>query len=74
MTPVKHEIPSDEQVIAAIDGGGGAVKAPLLIKALIEEGYVEEDVVRAIQRTMERGKIALGAGLQLVIIDRAEAA
>lgn len=75
MTAEKHEIPSDDQVIGAIQDGGGSVKAPELMGALIRQGYTEDEVVRAIQRTLDRGKVSLGKGLELVVVSqRAEAA
>ena len=51
------EIPSDDQVVAALHEIGDGVSARALCKALIEAGHPLRESQIAIQRATERGRI-----------------
>lgn len=51
------EIPSDDQVVAALSGLGDSVTARALCAVLINQGYSIRQSQVAIQRAAERGRI-----------------
>ena len=56
MTYVR-EVPSDEQVLEALEQLGGRADALALCQALMSQGHPELQSQLAIQRTAERGKL-----------------
>ena len=52
-----QEVPSDDQVLAALRGLGGRADALALCERLMSEGHPELQSQLAIQRTAERGKL-----------------
>lgn len=59
-----NEIPSDTEVCQALKKLGSAT-ARALVDALEDAGHDVRDSERAVQRCLDRGKIAIGAGLKL---------
>lgn len=55
--PDQIEVPSDEQVIEALEHLDGHADALTLCKALMADGHSPLESQLAIQRTAERGKI-----------------
>jgi len=55
--PDHIEVPSDDQVIDALEQIGGHADALALCKALMADGHSPLESQLAIQRTAERGKI-----------------
>lgn len=51
------EIPSDDQVVAALNGLGERVPARVLCNTLIADGHPLRESQVAIQRAAERGRI-----------------
>lgn len=54
-----EEIPSDDQVVAALALLGGQSTAQKLCDALVEAGHPRRDSQLAIQRSSERGRITV---------------
>jgi len=67
------EIPSDDQVVAALEGLGDGVTARVLCKALIDQGHPVQQSQIAIQRAAERGRILVNDDWTLSIPQEAEA-
>jgi hypothetical protein len=57
--PDKIEVPSDDQVIEALQELHGAANARVLCAKLMDKGHGRLASQLAIQRTAERGKIVL---------------
>ena len=74
MTYVR-EVPSDEQVLAALQELGGNADALALCRQLMSEGHPELQSQLAIQRTAERGKLIVQRDWTLSLVpQQAEAA
>lgn len=69
-----EEIPSDEQVTATLAGLGGQATAQELCNALVEAGHPRRDSQLAIQRTTERGGIAVQSDWTLSLVTEDAAA
>ena len=54
-----HEVPSDEQVVAALTELGGQADAISLCHQLMSQGHPELQSQLAIQRAAERGKLVV---------------
>lgn len=59
------EIPTDEEVLAAL-GTSDAGLTPSQLLAVLEVDHTRENVIRAIQRVLDRGKVYLTDGARLV--------
>ena len=60
------EIPTDEQVLAALQGTDEGLTPTELIQALRDDGHTEENIIRAIQRVFDRNKVSLSEDAKLV--------
>jgi hypothetical protein len=54
-----HEVPSDDQVVAALQTIGGRADASSLLDHLVDEGHPRRQTQLAIQRAADRGRIQL---------------
>lgn len=68
------EIPSDEQVVAALRALGGHAVARVLCEKLVVDGHPRRDSQLAIQRAVERGRVSLGTDWVLSSVDQVVAA
>ena len=68
------EIPSDNQVVAALNALGGTATARALCEKLVDEGHPRRDSQLAIQRTVERGRITVDSDWTLRTVNQAVAA
>lgn len=68
------EIPSDDQVVAALTALGSRVTARVLCAALIAEGHPVRQSQIAIQRAAERGRILVNDDWTLSLAHEAVAA
>ena len=68
------EIPSDDQVVAALANLGDGTTARVLCKALIDAGHPVQQSQIAIQRAAERGRISLHDDWTLSVVLEAVAA
>ena len=64
INPALNATPDDE-VVEALKNLGGSATALALCNALVSKGHPRPDSQLAIQRSAERGKIAVGADWQL---------
>jgi hypothetical protein len=62
----QFEIPTDEEVLAALATGSEGLSPSELIQALEAQGHTEENIIRAIQRVFDRNKVSLSEGAKLV--------
>jgi hypothetical protein len=60
------EIPTDDDVIAALQLSADGLTPSALIHALQADGHTEENIIRAIQRVFDRNKVCLSEGAKLV--------
>ena len=60
------EIPTDEEVLAALQTSAEGLAPTALIQALQAQGHTEENIIRAIQRVFDRNKVCLSEGAKLV--------
>jgi hypothetical protein len=63
-----QEVPSDDQVLAALEQLGGRADALALCERLMAEGHPELQSQLAIQRTAERGKLMVERDWTLSLI------
>lgn len=68
------EIPSDDQVVAALAGLGGHATAVALFRTLLAQDHPALQSQIAIQRAADRGKIVINRDWTLSIPVEAEAA
>ena len=68
------EIPSDDQVVAALQVLGNGITARVLCKALIDDGHPVQQSQIAIQRAAERGRILVNDDWTLSLPQEAMAA
>lgn len=68
------EIPSDNEVVAALEKLKGLATAEALCEQLVNDGHVRRDSQLAIQRTAERGRIVIGNDLMLRVASQSVAA
>ena len=54
-----HEIPSDDQVVAALEAIGGRADASALLERLVDDGHPPRQTQLAIQRAADRGRLRL---------------
>ena len=59
------EIPTDEEVLAALEASDGGLTPSQLIAAL-EADHSRDNIIRAIQRVMDRGKVRLSDGARMI--------
>lgn len=60
------EIPTDEEVLAALETTVDGLTPTALMDALRAEGHSDENIIRAIQRVFDRNKVSLSEGARLV--------
>lgn len=68
------EIPTDAEVIAALQSCEGGLRPSDLVSRLEEAGHTKENVVRAMQRVLDRGKASLSDGGRFVAAEAAKQA
>ena len=69
------EIPSDDDVVAALNELGGHATARLLCRKLVEDGHLRLRSQLAIQRAAERGRLLVNSDWSLsVTVQQLEAA
>ena len=68
------EVPSDEQVKAALAGLGGHATAQKLCDTLVEAGHPRRDSQLAIQRTVERSGMVVQSDWTLRLVAEEAAA
>jgi hypothetical protein len=68
------EIPSDEQVVGALNRLNGLATAKALCDELVDQGHPRRDSQLAIQRAAERGHIEFGADWKLHVAAQVVAA
>ncbi len=66
------EIPTDEEVIAVI-AERGEIDPQELIARLVGANHSQENVISAIQRVFDRGKVDLSSGLKLSVAHQYDA-
>lgn len=59
------EIPTDEEVLAALEATAGGL-TPSELMAVLEVDHTRDNIIRAIQRVLDRGKVCLSDGAKLV--------
>lgn len=59
------EIPTDEDVLAALEMTPGGL-TPTELMAVLEPDHTRDNIIRAIQRVLDRGKVHLSDGAKLV--------
>ena len=64
--PDLPEIPTDDEVLAALEGSEGGLTPSELI-AVFHADHTRENIIRAIQRVLDRGKVQLSDGAKLVL-------
>jgi hypothetical protein len=65
----KDEIPNDDEVIAIVDRAGDAGISPSEVLAeLVAGDHNRADSQRAMQRVLDRGKIAFNTTLKLIAV------
>lgn len=62
------EIPSDDEVVAAVTALGGHTDALRLCERLVAEGHIERDAQLAIQRAAERGRLIVQSDWTLRVV------
>lgn len=69
------EIPSDDDVVAALNELGGHATAGLLCRKLVDDGHLRLRSQLAIQRAAERGRLLVNSDWSLsVTVQQLEAA
>lgn len=63
--PDLPEIPDDEEVLAALKASENGLTARQLV-AVLEADHTQDNIIRAIQRVLDRGKVCLSDGARLV--------
>ena len=63
-----QEVPSDDEVLAALKALGGRADALALCEQLMSEGHPELQSQLAIQRTAERGKLLVERDWTLSVV------
>lgn len=64
---MEHDVPpSDTEVLTELAKTEGGLTPLELMDALVALGYSSENVIKAIQRTFDRGLVMLSAGARLV--------
>jgi hypothetical protein len=59
------EIPTDEEVLAALEASDGGL-TPSQLMAVLEAEHSRDNIIRAIQRVMDRGKVRLSDGARMI--------
>jgi hypothetical protein len=59
------EIPTDDEVLAAINAANGGL-TPSELMAVLETEHTRANIIRAIQRVLDRGKVCLSDDSKLV--------
>lgn len=60
------EIPTDEEVLAVIQASGDGLTPTSLMQALEAQDHSPENIIRAIQRVLDRGTVHLSDDAKLV--------
>lgn len=55
----RHEVPSDDEVVATLRGLNGHADAMALCRALMDQGHPQLESQLAIQRAAERGRLVV---------------
>lgn len=61
------EIPDDEEVLAALQESADGLTPTALIRALEARDHTPENVISAIQRVLDRGKVHLSDDAKLIV-------
>jgi hypothetical protein len=64
--PEQQEIPTDEEVLAALATNPEGLTPTALMAALEAQEHTRENIIRAIQRVLDRGKVCLSDDAKLV--------
>ena len=68
------EIPTDAEVIQELSSTDEGLRPSELVERLEASGHSYENVVRAVQRVLDRGKAVLGDGGRFIAVEGLEVA
>ena len=72
--PHSDEIPTDADVIQELASADEGLRPSELVDRLEAAGHSYENVVRAVQRVLDRGKAVLGDGGRFIAVEGLEVA
>jgi hypothetical protein len=67
--PDQPEIPTDAEVLAALQANPEGLTPTALIQALQAQDHSAENIIRAIQRVLDRGTVHLSDDAKLVVAE-----